>query len=68
MYQSLLASGDKKSAAKILTRIPKDDAHVCCVIKACQRKYGKADTVKTKKKKALVTTVGLLESLEAKTE
>lgn len=68
MYQSLLASGDKKSAAKLLTRIPKDDAHVCCVIKACQRKYGKADTVKTKKKKALVTTVGLLESLEAKTE
>lgn len=68
MYQALLASGNKKSAAKILSKIPRDDEHVCCVIKACQQKYGKADAVKTKKKKAVITTMGVLDSFEAKTE
>ncbi|KAH6835532.1 hypothetical protein C2S53_015625, partial [Perilla frutescens var. hirtella] len=58
MYQALLASGDKKSAAKLLNKIPKDDAHVCCVIKACQQTYVKAEPAKSKKKKALVATLG----------
>ncbi|KAL6975313.1 hypothetical protein U1Q18_024109 [Sarracenia purpurea var. burkii] len=39
MYQALLASGDHKSAKKMLIKIPKDDPHVCCVIKACQATY-----------------------------
>lgn len=51
MYQACLACGDHKSAANILHKIPKDDPHVCCVIKACQTTYAKS-SVKGKKKKA----------------
>ncbi|CBI20513.3 unnamed protein product, partial [Vitis vinifera] len=50
MYQACLACGDHKSAANILHKIPKDDPHVCCVIKACQTTYAKS-SVKGKKKK-----------------
>ncbi|XP_042042025.1 pentatricopeptide repeat-containing protein At4g04790, mitochondrial-like isoform X1 [Salvia splendens] len=55
MYQALLASGDTKSAERLLNKIPQSDAHVRCVIKACQETYGKAEFVRkkgTKKKKA----------------
>ncbi|KAK6132956.1 hypothetical protein DH2020_033247 [Rehmannia glutinosa] len=37
MYQALLASGDNKSAAKILLAIRKDDPHVRRVVEACQK-------------------------------
>ncbi|KAL1567046.1 pentatricopeptide repeat-containing protein, mitochondrial-like isoform X1 [Salvia divinorum] len=60
MYQALLASGDKKSAERLLKKIPKCDTHVRCVIKACQETYGKAEFVRTKetkKKKALMATM-----------
>lgn len=60
MYQALLASGNNNSAAKLLNKIPKDDSHVCCVIKACQQKYGKAESIRTKetkRKKALMATM-----------
>ncbi|KAK4386993.1 Pentatricopeptide repeat-containing protein, mitochondrial [Sesamum angolense] len=71
MYQALLASGDKKSAAKILSKMPKDDPHVRCVAKACENTYIKSPAVemkKKRKKKALVATLGLLDGLKAKTE
>lgn len=68
MYQALLASGDQKSAAKLLSKIPKDDGHVRCVLRACHQKYVKGESVKTRKKAALLATLGVLESLEAKTE
>ncbi|XVF77629.1 hypothetical protein PTKIN_Ptkin14bG0061600 [Pterospermum kingtungense] len=51
MYQALLASGDTKSAKNILTKIPRDDPHVRCVIKACQITYLQSTSSKTKKKK-----------------
>ncbi|PPR96280.1 hypothetical protein GOBAR_AA24387 [Gossypium barbadense] len=35
MYQALLASGDPKSAKTLLTKIPTEDPHVRCIIKAC---------------------------------
>ncbi|XP_022716949.1 pentatricopeptide repeat-containing protein At4g04790, mitochondrial-like isoform X2 [Durio zibethinus] len=41
MYQALLASGDPKSAKSMLAKIPTDDPHVRCVIKACQTTYVK---------------------------
>lgn len=73
MYQALLASGDDKSAAKLLNKIPKDDPHVCCVIKACQETYQKPQYVKTKKRNRKLkakakATLGLLDALESKTE
>ncbi|PPD89928.1 hypothetical protein GOBAR_DD13132 [Gossypium barbadense] len=34
MYQALLASGDPKSAKTLLTKIPTEDPHVRCIIKA----------------------------------
>ncbi|KAL6544431.1 hypothetical protein OROMI_023293 [Orobanche minor] len=73
MYQALLASGNNKSAAKILNKTQKDDPHVRCVIKACQKTYiKKSPTVskkqKKKEKKALMATLGLRDPLEAKTE
>ncbi|KAG8365041.1 hypothetical protein BUALT_Bualt18G0061700 [Buddleja alternifolia] len=72
MYQALLASGNGKSAAKILNKIPKGDPHVRCVIKACEETYMKSsesvETKQQKRKKALVATLGLLDGLEAKTE
>ncbi|KAK4420731.1 Pentatricopeptide repeat-containing protein, mitochondrial [Sesamum alatum] len=71
MYQALLASGDTKSAAKILSKMPKDDPHVRCVVKACEATYIKSPAVekkKKKKKKALMATLGILDGLEAKTE
>ncbi|GFP89983.1 pentatricopeptide repeat-containing protein at4g21880 mitochondrial [Phtheirospermum japonicum] len=71
MYQALLASGDNKSAAKILTKIRKDDPHVCCVVKACDKTYIKSPPVgkkQKKKKKALMATLGLMGVLEAKTK
>ncbi|GAV60856.1 PPR domain-containing protein/PPR_2 domain-containing protein [Cephalotus follicularis] len=40
MYQALLASGDHKTANILLKKIPKDDPHVRCVIKACKNTYG----------------------------
>ncbi|KAJ7948482.1 Pentatricopeptide repeat-containing protein [Quillaja saponaria] len=49
MYQALLASGDYRSAKLILHRIPKDDPHVCSVLKACQKTY--IDIVRHKRKK-----------------
>ncbi|KAL0320763.1 UNVERIFIED_CONTAM: Pentatricopeptide repeat-containing protein, mitochondrial [Sesamum radiatum] len=71
MYQALLASGDNKSAAKILSKMPKNDPHVRCVVKACENTYIKSRAVekkKKRKKKALVATLGLLDGLESKTE
>lgn len=50
-----MASGDTKSAERLLNKIPQSDAHVSCVVKACQETYGKAEVVRkkgTKKKKA----------------
>jgi hypothetical protein len=54
MYQALLASGDNKSAKIMLNKIPKDDHHVRCVIKACERSYIVSNSngcMKKKKKK-----------------
>ncbi|KAL8510528.1 hypothetical protein ACS0TY_017375 [Phlomoides rotata] len=69
MYQALLASGDDKSAAKLLNKIPKYDPHVRCVLKACQQTYKKPQSIKTKgRKKAKAAAVELLDNLEAKTE
>lgn len=62
MYQALLASGDKKSAANMLSKIPRDDPHVCCVIKACQQTY-KSAFVKAKEKKKLKATIKVLGDL-----
>lgn len=50
MYQVLLASGDHKSAKNLLNKIPKDDIHVRCVIKACQTSYMTSKSAKGKKK------------------
>ncbi|XWS51936.1 hypothetical protein CRYUN_Cryun11dG0024700 [Craigia yunnanensis] len=50
MYQALLASGDPKSAKSMLTKIPTDDPHVRCVIKACQTTYVQSTPSKIKKK------------------
>lgn len=69
MYQALLASGSKKLAAKLLQKIPTEDDHVWCVIKACQQTYGEAKPVKTKgkkKKKAMRATLDLLDRFEPK--
>ncbi|KAL9251066.1 hypothetical protein AKJ16_DCAP07146, partial [Drosera capensis] len=41
MYQALMASSDFRSAAKVLTRIPKDDSHVRSILLACKAMYGK---------------------------
>lgn len=49
MYQALLASGDQKSAKVLLDKIPKDDAHVCCIIKQCDLVYVAPSSVKKKK-------------------
>ncbi|KAL3639931.1 hypothetical protein CASFOL_014899 [Castilleja foliolosa] len=71
MYQALLASGDHKSAAKILSNIRGDDPHIHCVIKACQKTYIKSPPVgkkQKKKNKALVATLGLMDALEAKSK
>ncbi|KAL6538409.1 hypothetical protein OROGR_012397 [Orobanche gracilis] len=72
MYQALLASGNNKSAAKILNKTQKDDPHVRCVIKACQKTYIKKSPPvskrQKKKEKALMATLGLLDSLKSKTE
>ncbi|KAE8655839.1 Tetratricopeptide repeat-like superfamily protein, putative isoform 2 [Hibiscus syriacus] len=52
MYQVLLASGDPKSAKSLLTKIPMDDPHVRCIIKACQETYVQSSSMtKTKKQK-----------------
>lgn len=50
MYQVLLASGEHKAAKILLNKIPKDDIHVRCVIKACQTSYIKSKSTKGKKK------------------
>ncbi|KAK8706080.1 hypothetical protein V6N13_049658 [Hibiscus sabdariffa] len=50
MYQALLASGDPKSAKSLLTKIPTDDPHVRCIIKACQVTYVQSASSKTKTK------------------
>ncbi|XP_004244155.1 pentatricopeptide repeat-containing protein At4g04790, mitochondrial isoform X2 [Solanum lycopersicum] len=50
MYRALLALGDYKSAANILNNIPRDDFHVCNVVKACQTAYGTSASAKGKKK------------------
>ncbi|XP_073273049.1 pentatricopeptide repeat-containing protein At4g04790, mitochondrial-like isoform X1 [Primulina huaijiensis] len=69
MYQALLASGERVSAAKMLNKISKDDPHVLCVIQACQKTYLKPSSVEKnqkKKKKALAATLGLLDGLETR--
>lgn len=43
MYQALLALGDRQSAKKMLKQIPRDDPHVCFVIKASQAAYQTKD-------------------------
>lgn len=56
MYQALLASGDQKSAKVLLDKIPKDDVHVCWMIKECELVYVASSSVKRKgsnKKKML---------------
>ncbi|XP_058219972.1 pentatricopeptide repeat-containing protein At4g21880, mitochondrial-like isoform X2 [Rhododendron vialii] len=61
MYQALLASGAHASATKILNKMPKDDPHVQCVIKACKATYiepasgmgNKKKKTKKKKKKEM---------------
>ncbi|PIN19274.1 hypothetical protein CDL12_08048 [Handroanthus impetiginosus] len=67
MYQALLASGDKKSAAKIREQIVKDDPHVCDVIRACEKRFLNPAPVgmkQKKKKKSLVATLGVLNALD----
>ncbi|KAF5948786.1 hypothetical protein HYC85_014743 [Camellia sinensis] len=54
MYQALLASGDHKSATNMLNKIPKDDPHVRCVIKASQATYIKPTSSKEKKAMEMV--------------
>ena len=49
MYQALLASGDQTSAKVLLEKIPKDDAHVCYVIKECESVYVASSSVNKKK-------------------
>ncbi|CAL0333812.1 unnamed protein product [Lupinus luteus] len=52
MYHALLASGEYRSANFMLKKIPKNDADVCCMIKACQDKYHEVlNSVGTKIKK-----------------
>ncbi|XP_015170188.1 pentatricopeptide repeat-containing protein At4g04790, mitochondrial-like isoform X2 [Solanum tuberosum] len=51
MYRALLALGDYKSAENILKNIPRDDIHVCSVVKACQTAHGMSAPAKGKKKK-----------------
>lgn len=51
MYQALLASGDNKSAKIMLNKFPKDDPHVRCVIKACDRSYIVSNSENSMKKK-----------------
>lgn len=51
MYQALLASGAHASATKMLNKMPKDDPHVQCVIKACKATYIKPASGTGKKKK-----------------
>lgn len=52
MYQVLLACGDHESARKMLKKIPSDDPHVRCVIKACKATY-----TSTPKKKKVETSL-----------
>ncbi|THG14662.1 hypothetical protein TEA_011793 [Camellia sinensis var. sinensis] len=51
---ALLASGDHKSATNMLNKIPKDDPHVRCVIKASQATYIKPTSSKEKKAMEMV--------------
>ncbi|MBA0676135.1 hypothetical protein Goari_017641 [Gossypium aridum] len=51
MYQALLASGDPQSAKALLTKIPTEDPHVRCIIKACQMTYVQSTSSKMKKQK-----------------
>nr|XP_043608051.1 pentatricopeptide repeat-containing protein At4g04790, mitochondrial-like isoform X2 [Erigeron canadensis] len=55
MYQALVASGAHKAAKILLENIPDDDPHVCTVIKASQKTFGKTPSVESvennKKKK-----------------
>ncbi|KAL5540016.1 hypothetical protein UlMin_043971 [Ulmus minor] len=51
MYQALLTAGDHKAAKILLTKIPKDDPHVRCVIHACQATYMDSTYKNMKKKK-----------------
>lgn len=53
MYQALLASGDRKSARIMLSKIPQDDIHVRCVIKACQTNYNTPKSAADNKKKKI---------------
>ncbi|XP_073009231.1 pentatricopeptide repeat-containing protein At4g04790, mitochondrial-like isoform X2 [Typha latifolia] len=39
MYQALLASGECEAAKEMLKRIPKEDPHVCDIIKSCKSTY-----------------------------
>ncbi|KAI3820542.1 hypothetical protein L1987_08090 [Smallanthus sonchifolius] len=76
MYQALLASGAHKAAKMLLENIPDDDPHVCGVLKACQRTFGKTASArnegkKKKKKKNCVLetcqeTVGKTASVKSK--
>ncbi|XP_052177896.1 pentatricopeptide repeat-containing protein At4g04790, mitochondrial isoform X2 [Diospyros lotus] len=53
MYQALLASGDYKSAKDMLKKVPKHDAQVRCLIKACQATYIMPASFKGKKTKGM---------------
>ncbi|XP_051135646.1 pentatricopeptide repeat-containing protein At4g21880, mitochondrial-like isoform X2 [Andrographis paniculata] len=69
MYQSLLASGNEKSANKILNQMPTNDFHVRCIVKACQNKYLNQEAFEPKGKKikkALSATLRLLDALKSK--
>ncbi|CAA2980971.1 chloride channel CLC-f-like [Olea europaea subsp. europaea] len=57
-----ISSGDQKSAANMLSKIPRDDPHVCCVIKACQQTY-KSAFIKSERKKKLKAPMKVLGDL-----
>lgn len=73
MYQALLALGSQKSATNMLSKILKEDPHVCAVIYACQAAYrncaqvgGKKNKKKKKNAKAdlRLETINILSNLE----
>lgn len=48
MYKAFLASGNHKSASKLLSKMPRDDPHVRSVIQACKQTYIKSPPAKGK--------------------
>ncbi|KAK1581507.1 hypothetical protein Q3G72_006621 [Acer saccharum] len=51
MYQAFLASGDRQSARRLLSTIPKDDPHVRYIIQACKETYKSTPRKKKQEKK-----------------